>query len=121
MRRFTQSHEWIELDGDAARVGITPHAVEQLGDLVFFEATAAGRTLSAGDAAATLESVKAAAEVYAPVGGEVLEGNPAVVEDPSRINADPLANWLFTFRPSDPASLDSLMDEDAYNQMLLAA
>lgn len=120
MRRFTKSHEWIELDGEVAHVGITPHAVEQLGDLVFFEATAAGRTIAAGDPAATLESVKAAAEVYAPVGGEVVDGNPAVVEDPSLINADPFTHWLFRLRPADPASLDPLMDEDAYNRMLLA-
>lgn len=122
MRRYTKSHEWIELDGDSARVGITPHAVEQLGDLVFFEATAAGRTLGAGEAAATLESVKAAAEVYAPVAGTVLEGNPAVTETPALINSDPLgAGWLYRFKPADASDLDSLMDEDAYNRMLLEA
>lgn len=120
MLRFTKSHEWIRLDGELATVGITPHAVEQLGDLVFFEATARGQALAAGDAAATVESVKAASEVYAPVAGEVTEGNEAVAADPSLVNSDPLgAGWLFRMRLSDPAALDGLLDEDAYNQMVL--
>ncbi|MDT7933795.1 MAG: glycine cleavage system protein GcvH [Sphingomonadaceae bacterium] len=122
MRRFTKTHEWIELDGAIATVGITPHAVEQLGDLVFFEATASGKAVSAGDPAATVESVKAASEVYAPVAGTVTDGNQAVVDDPSLANSDPTgAGWLFRMSGVSEAEVAELMDEDGYNAMLLAA
>ena len=121
MRRFTKSHEWIEIDGDIGTVGITLHAVEQLGDLVFVEVKAPGTTLEAGEQAVTVESVKAAAEVYAPVAGAITEGNPAAAEDPSIVNSDPLgAGWLFRMRLSDPGEAAALMEEDAYNAHVLA-
>lgn len=121
MRRFTKSHEWIEIDGDIGTVGITLHAVEQLGDLVFVEVKPAGTALEAGQQAVTVESVKAAAEVYAPVAGAITEGNPAAAEDPSIVNSDPLgAGWLFRMRLSDPGEAAALMEEDAYNAHVLA-
>ena len=122
MLRFSKSHEWVRVEGDTATVGITAHAAEQLGDLVFAEAEPAGTTVAAGGQAATVESVKAASEVYSPVSGEIVEGNAALAADPSLINSDPLgAGWLFRLRLSDPSEADALMDEDAYNQLLLAA
>lgn len=122
MLRFSKSHEWVRVEGDTATVGITAHAAEQLGDLVFAEAEPAGTTVAAGGQAATVESVKAASEVYSPVSGEILEGNAALAADPSLINSDPLgAGWLFRLRLADPSEADALMDEDAYNQLLLAA
>ena len=122
MLRFSKSHEWVRAEGDTATVGITPHAVEQLGDLVFAEANAVGTAVSAGAQAATVESVKAASEVYSPVSGEIVEANPAIAADPSVVNTDPTgAGWLFKLRLSNPAEVEALMDEDAYNTMLLAA
>jgi len=122
MLRFSKSHEWVRAEGDTATIGITPHAVEQLGDLVFAEANAVGTAVSAGAQAATVESVKAASEVYSPVSGEIVEANPAIAADPSVINTDPTgAGWLFKLRLSNPAEVEALMDEDAYNTMLLAA
>jgi len=121
MRRFTKSHEWIDIDGDTGTVGITLHAVEQLGDLVFVEVKPAGTALEAGEQAVTVESVKAAAEVYAPVAGAITEANPAAAEDPSIVNSDPLgAGWLFRMRLSDPGEAAALMEEDAYNAHVLA-
>ena len=121
MIRYSKSHEWVRAEGDIATVGITAHAAEQLGDLVFAEANAAGAHVKAGEQAATVESVKAASEVYSPVSGEIVEGNEALASDPGLINSDPLgAGWLFKLRLSDPAELDALMDEDAYNAMVLA-
>jgi len=122
MLRFSKSHEWVRARGDTATIGITPHAVEQLGDLVFAEANAVGSTVSAGAQAATVESVKAASEVYSPVSGEIVEANPAIAADPSLVNSDPTGEgWLFKLRLSNPAEVEALMDEDAYNAMLLAA
>ncbi len=122
MLHYSKSHEWIRVDGEIATVGITAHAAEQLGDLVFAEAESAGTTVSAGGQAATVESVKAASEVYSPVSGEIVEGNPALAADPALINTDPTGEgWLFKLRLSDPAQVDALMDEDAYNAMLLDA
>ena len=121
MLRFTKSHEWLRLDGDTATVGITQHAAEQLGDLVFAEANAEGTHVNAGEQAATVESVKAASEVYAPVAGEIVASNPALAGEPGLINSDPLGEgWLFRLKLADPAEADALMDEDAYNTMLLA-
>ncbi len=122
MLRFSKTHEWARIEGDTATIGITAHAAEQLGDLVFAEADATGTRVEAGGQAATVESVKAASEVYSPLSGEIIAGNEALAGDPSLINTDPLgAGWLFTLRLSDPTQADALMDEDAYNQMLLAA
>jgi len=112
---FTKEHEWIRVDGDVATVGISNHAQEALGDIVFAEVPDAGKTLSKGDDAAVVESVKAASDVYAPVGGEVVEGNAALVDDPSLINRDPEGEgWFFKLKLSDTSELDGLMDEAAY-------
>ncbi|HEX6603766.1 MAG TPA: glycine cleavage system protein GcvH [Sphingomicrobium sp.] len=112
---FTKEHEWVRVEGDTATVGISNHAQEQLGDIVFAEVPEGGRQLSRGQEAAVVESVKAASDVYAPVSGEVIEGNPAVVDDPALINSDPEGEgWFFKLKLSDTAELDGLMDEAAY-------
>ena len=112
---FTKEHEWVRVEGDTATVGISSHAQEQLGDIVFAEVPEGGRQLSKGQEAAVVESVKAASDVYAPVSGEVIEGNPAVVDDPSLINSDPEGEgWFFKLKLSDASELDGLMDEAAY-------
>ena len=114
---FTKDHEWIRVDGDEATVGISKHAEQALGDIVFAEAPEAGRQLSKGADAAVVESVKAASDVYSPVSGEVTEANPAIADDPSVINSDPEGEgWFFKLRLSDPAELDGLMDEAAYRE-----
>ena len=112
---FTREHEWIRVEGDTATVGISDHAQQALGDIVFAEVPEAGKTLNKGDEAAVVESVKAASDVYAPVGGEVLEGNSAVADDPALVNRDPEGEgWFFKLRLSDEGELESLMDEAAY-------
>ena len=114
---FTKEHEWIRVDGDVATVGISNHAQEALGDIVFAEVPDAGKSLSKGDDAAVVESVKAASDVYAPVGGEVVEGNSALADDPSLINRDPEGEgWFFKLKLSDTGELDGLMDEAAYRE-----
>ena len=112
---FTTEHEWIRVEGDIATVGITNHAQEQLGDIVFAEVPETGKQLSKGQEAAVVESVKAASDVYAPVSGEVTEGNQAVADDPALVNSDPEGTgWFFKLKLSDPSELDKLMDESAY-------
>ena len=112
---FTREHEWIRVDGDQATVGISSHAQEQLGDIVFAEVPEAGRRVSKGEEAAVVESVKAASDIYAPVSGEVIEGNAAVADDPALINRDPEGEgWFFKLKLADPGELDGLMDESAY-------
>jgi glycine cleavage system H protein len=114
---FTKEHEWIRVEGDTATIGISDHAQEQLGDIVFAEVPEAGRRLSKGQEAAVVESVKAASDVYAPVSGEVVEGNQAVVDDPALANSDPEGQgWFFKLKLSDPSELEGLMDEAAYRQ-----
>ena|SRR5687768_18017752 len=114
---FTGEHEWIRLEGDVATVGISTHAQEALGDIVFAEVPDTGRTLNKGDEAAVVESVKAASDVYAPVAGEVIEGNPALADNPGLINQDPEGEgWFFKLRVADPAELNGLMDEGAYRE-----
>ena len=116
---FTKDHEWIRVEGDEATVGISKHAEQALGDIVFAEAPEAGRQLSKGADAAVVESVKAASDVYAPVSGEVIEGNPAIADDPSVINSDPEGEgWFFKLKLSDPSELDGLMDEGAYREWI---
>ena len=116
---FTKEHEWIRVDGDQATVGISNHAQEQLGDIVFAEVPEAGRQLSKGQEAAVVESVKAASDVYAPVSGEVTEGNQAVADDPALVNTDPEgAGWFFKLKLSDAGELSGLMDEAAYRDWL---
>jgi glycine cleavage system H protein len=112
---FTKEHEWIRIDGETATVGISNHAQEQLGDIVFAEVPEAGRKLSKGQEAAVVESVKAASDVYAPVSGEVIEGNQAVADDPALVNSDPEGQgWFFKVKLDNPGELDGLMDEAAY-------
>lgn len=112
---FTKDHEWIRVEGDTATVGISKHAEEALGDIVFAEAPEPGRQLSKGGDAAVVESVKAASDVYSPVSGEVTEANPAIADDPAIINRDPEGEgWFFKLRLSNPAEVDGLMDEAAY-------
>ena len=116
---YTKEHEWIRVEGDQATVGITNHAQEQLGDIVFAEVPAAGRTLARGEEAAVVESVKAASDVYAPVSGEVTEGNPAVTDDPALINSDPEGEgWFFKLKLSDPSELEGLMSDEHYVEYL---
>ncbi len=113
--RYTEDHEWIRLEGDVATVGITHFAQDKLGDLVYVEQPRVGRKLAAREDAAVIESVKAAAEVKSPVAGEVVETNPAVVDDPSLVNSDPEgAGWFFKLRVDNPADVAALMDEAAY-------
>ncbi|TWB21316.1 glycine cleavage system H protein [Nitrospirillum amazonense] len=114
--RFTEDHEWISVDGDVATVGITTFAQSQLGDVVFVEVPEAGRALTKGKDAAVVESVKAASEVFAPVDGTVVEGNQAVVDEPALVNSDPQgAGWFFKMTLANPAQLDGLMDQAAYD------
>lgn len=121
MLKYTNDHEWLRIDGDVATVGITPFAQERLGDLVFVELPSAGTRLSKGAVAATVESVKAASEVYAPVGGEVLTVNDKLTTEPGLVNAEPTGNgWLFRMKISDTAELDTLLDEQAYMNLTAA-
>ena len=112
---FTSDHEWLKIDGDVATVGITDYAQTQLGDVVFVELPKVGRQLKKADAAAVVESVKAASDVYAPVSGEIVAINEALAAEPALVNSD--ANdgaWFFKIRIADKAELDGLMDEAAY-------
>jgi glycine cleavage system H protein len=114
---FTKDHEWIRVEGDQATVGISKHAEEALGDIVFAEAPEAGRSLTKGGDCAVVESVKAASDVYAPASGEVTEANPAIADDPSIINRDPEGEgWFFKMRLGDPGELEGMMDEAAYRE-----
>lgn len=119
MLKFTEDHEWLKLDGEVVTVGITVHASEQLGDLVFVELPRVGTKLSRGDGAAVVESVKAASDVFAPLDGEIVEVNQAIVEDPSIVNSDPLgAGWFFKLKLSDTKAMESLLDETAYKTLV---
>ncbi len=115
MRYFTKDHEWIEVDGSSATVGITDYAQGQLGDVVFVELPDVGRVVAAGKEAAVVESVKAASEVYAPVSGTVTEANGALADTPDLVNTAPEGEgWFFRLTLSNPAELEGLMDEGAY-------
>ena len=119
MLKFTKDHEWLRIDGDIATVGITAHAQEQLGDLVFVELPAAGATFEQGAQAAIVESVKAASDVYAPVSGEIVEVNQAIVDQPGLVNSDPMGNgWFLKIRIADAAQVKDLMDEQAYQSLI---
>ena len=114
-RYFTDEHEWIDVDGITATVGITDYAQSQLGDIVFVEVPASGATVKKGGDAAVVESVKAASDVYAPVTGTIIEGNGALEGDPALVNSDPEGDgWFFKLTLSDPSELDGLMDNAAY-------
>ncbi len=113
--RFTEDHEWVRLDGDIATVGITDHAQEALGDLVFVDLPEPGRAIEKAETVAVVESVKAASDVYAPLSGEVTEANAAIVDDPALVNRDPAGEgWFFRMKVSDPSAVEAMMDEAAY-------
>ena len=114
---FTREHEWIRLEGEVATVGISDHAQQALGDIVFAEVPEAGRRVAKGEEAGVVESVKAASDVYSPVAGEVTKGNAALAEDPALINRDPEGEgWFFKLKLDDPGEVDGLMDEAAYRE-----
>ena len=114
---FTREHEWIRVDGDTATIGISEHAQEALGDIVFAEVPEAGRKLNKGQEAAVVESVKAASDVYSPAAGEVVEGNQAVADDPALINRDPEGEgWFFKLRLENSSDVEGLMDEASYRE-----
>lgn len=114
-RYFTEEHEWIEVEGNIATIGITEYAQEQLGDVVFVEVPSAGVEFDKGDDAAVVEFVKAASDVYSPISGKVIEGNDALEEDPALVNTDPEGDgWFFKLKLSDSDELEELMDEAAY-------
>jgi glycine cleavage system H protein len=116
--KYTEEHEWLKLEGDVATVGITEHATTQLGDLVFVQLPDVGAKLAKGDGAAVVESVKAASDVFAPLTGEVVAINQAIVDDPAIVNADPLgAGWFFKLKLGDVTAFEGLMDEAAYKQL----
>lgn len=116
--RFTADHEWLAIDGDTARVGITDHAQSLLGDLVFVELPSVGREVAKGATVATIESVKAASDVYAPLTGTIVEVNSAVTDNPSVVNSDPMgAGWLFKLRFQHSSELSELLNETDYQRL----
>jgi glycine cleavage system H protein len=117
--RYSKEHEWVRVDGDVATIGISEYAQEQLGDVVYVELPEKGRKVARGAEACTVESVKAASEVYAPVAGEVLEVNAALNDEPAIVNSDPLGRgWFIKVRMADPEEFQSLMDEKAYGEFV---
>ena len=121
MLRFTRDHKWVRIESDIATVGITPYAQDKLGDLVFVELPKVGARLDKGAVAATVESVKAASDVYAPVAGEVTAVNERLNGEPGLVNGEPTGNgWLFKMKPANPAEIDALLDENAYTALTSA-
>lgn len=119
MLKFTSEHEWLKIENGVATVGITHHAAEQLGDLVFVELPSVGKSFSKGGDAATVESVKAASEVYCPLDGEITEVNDAITADPSLVNSDPQgAGWFFKLKLANPSDADDLLEEAAYKELI---
>ena len=117
--KYTKSHEWIKTGNDGSvTIGITDHAQEALGDIVFVEVPQKGRKLAAGETCAVVESVKAASDIYSPVAGEVLEGNAALADKPESINQDAYTNWIFRIKPANPAELNKLLDAKAYEKVV---
>ena len=118
-KKYSKKHEWVELDGDIATIGITKHATEQLGDIVFTEVPDAGKAFEAGGEAAVVESVKAASDVYSPISGKVTENNQAIVSDPSLVNQDPEGNgWFFKVKVTNADQINELMTKDEYDKFL---
>jgi glycine cleavage system H protein len=116
---YTEDHEWITVTDDTATIGITAHAAEQLGEVVFIELQGVGETFAKGDEIGVVESVKAASDIYAPVTGEITEANEALVATPAQLNEDPEGDsWLYKIKLSESAELDELMDEDAYKALI---
>ncbi len=117
--KFTEEHEWLRQDGDEVTVGITEHATQQLGDLVFVELPEEGTTVAKGDEVVTIESVKAASDITAPLDGQITEVNSAIVENPAMVNEDPMENgWFFKMTLAEPSELEGLMDEEAYREYI---
>ena len=117
--KYTPSHEWVRVEADGTlTIGITHHAQDLLGDMVFIEAPVAGRTLTKGEECAVVESVKAASDVYAPVAGEVTAANSAVESSPEAINQDAYAAWMFKMKPANAADVNSLLDATAYQKLV---
>jgi len=116
-KKFSKKHEWVSLEGDIATVGITQHATEMLGDIVFAEVPEAGKVVEKEGQAAVVESTKAASDVYSPISGEITEGNKAIVDDPGSVNSDPEgASWFFKLKIKDKGELDSLMSKEEYDK-----
>lgn len=117
--KYTRTHEWVSVDGDIATIGITDYAQSELGDITYVELPPVGSTLGKSDSLGVIESVKAASDVYAPIGGEVVEDNTEVEGAPETVNASPFENaWLVRIRMSDPSELDGLLDAAAYEELL---
>ena len=117
--KYTKSHEWVRVNGDTATVGITDHAQHELTDIVFVELPETGKKLNSGDGCAVVESVKTASDIYAPAGGEVVETNKAVVDNPALVNSDPYGNgWFFKIKLSNPAELNSLLTPEKYQAQI---
>jgi glycine cleavage system H protein len=115
--KYTNEHEWVKLEGDTAIMGITNYAATQLGDMVYVDMPGTGTTVSQGEAIGALESVKAAADFYSPISGEVLERNERLLDEPGLLNSDPFTEgWFIKIRPSNPSELDQLMDAQAYDE-----
>jgi glycine cleavage system H protein len=117
--KFTEEHEWLRVDGDEITVGITSHAAEQLGDVVFVELPSEGVTVSKDDEVVVIESVKAASDILAPIDGEIIEVNAALTDNPAMVNDDPQGEaWFFKMKASDPSQMDEFMDEAAYQKFI---
>ena len=115
--RYTESHEWVKREADGTvSIGITDHAQEQLGDIVFVEPPKPGRKVKAGEAVGVVESVKAASDIYAPVAGEVVAANDALSKTPEQVNSDAYGSWMYRIKPEDPAAIDRLLDSAAYEK-----
>jgi len=117
--KFTEEHEWLDADGDVVTVGISAHAAEQLGDVVFVELPEVGTQVSKDDEIVVIESVKAASDILAPIDGEIVEVNEAIVEDPGKVNEDPEGeSWFFKIKADDLSQMDDYMDEAAYKDFI---
>ena len=118
-KKFSKKHEWVSVEGDVATVGITKHATEMLGDIVFVEVPEAGKVIEQNNQAAVVESTKAASDVYSPISGEVTEGNKLIVDDPSSVNSDPEgASWFFKIKIKDSSELNNLMTKSDYDKFV---
>ena len=119
MLRFSENHEWVKLDGDIAEIGISPHAVEQLGDIVFIELPDIGTNVYKGDAVAVFESIKAASDIFSPAAGKIIDVNSGLTDDLTAITPnEAMKNWLFRVKLNTPSDLDDLMNEDQYKAII---
>jgi glycine cleavage system H protein len=116
--KYTKDHEWIRISGDTAEIGITDYAQQQLGDVVYVDLPEAGRSITAGEAFGSIESVKAVSELFAPMTGEVVEVNPALKDHPESVNSDPHSTWMVRVKLSDPSAVDALLDSSQYEGLL---